>query len=127
VLVEPSPQAIVALWVSVEPASVNEKPRLTVLPPRQDTPLLGSVMLKRAVEEEAARQALEVERARGRTSELLTPSYERAVGWLEEAQRTDLRAQDVLAICASESGPRWYCCSHLLASLPMYSVTIARP
>jgi N12 class adenine-specific DNA methylase len=53
------------------------------------------------VEEEAARQALEVERARGRTSELLTPSYERAVEWLEEAQRTDLRAQDVLAmICA---------------------------
>ena len=29
---------------------------------------------ERAVKEEAARQALEVERARGRTSELLTPS-----------------------------------------------------
>jgi hypothetical protein len=53
---------------------------------------------ERAVEEEAARQALEIERARGRTNELLTLSYERAMEWLEDAQRTDLRAQDVLAI-----------------------------
>ena len=53
---------------------------------------------ERAVEEEAARQALEVEKARGRTNELMTLSYERAVEWLENAQRSDLRAQDVLAI-----------------------------
>jgi hypothetical protein len=53
---------------------------------------------ERAVEEEAARQALEVEKARGRTNELMTLSYERAVEWLENAQPSDLRAQDVLAI-----------------------------
>src|SRR5829696_4415470 len=53
---------------------------------------------ERAVEEEAARQALEVERARGRTNELMTLGYERAVEWLENAQPSDLRAQDVLAI-----------------------------
>jgi hypothetical protein len=53
---------------------------------------------ERAVEEEAARQAREVERARGRTNELMTLGYDRAVEWLEDAQRSDLRAQDVLAI-----------------------------
>jgi len=53
---------------------------------------------ERAVEEEAARQAREVEKARGRTNELMTLSYERAVEWLENAQPSDLRAQDVLAI-----------------------------
>ena len=53
---------------------------------------------ERAVEEEAARQALEVERARGRTNELMTLGYERALEWLENAQPSDLRAQDVLAI-----------------------------
>src|SRR5918998_6902344 len=47
---------------------------------------------ERAVEEEAARQALEVEKARGRYNELMTLGYERAVEWLEEAQRSDLRA-----------------------------------
>ena len=53
---------------------------------------------ERAVEEEAVRQALEVERARGRTNELMTLGYERALEWLENAQPSDLRAQDVLAI-----------------------------
>src|SRR5215217_13814 len=53
---------------------------------------------ERAVEEEAERQAREVETARGRYNELMTLSYERAVEWLEDAQRSDLRAQDVLAI-----------------------------
>ena len=53
---------------------------------------------ERAVEEEAARQAREVERARGRTNELMTLSYERALEWLEDAKPSDLRAQDVLAI-----------------------------
>jgi hypothetical protein len=53
---------------------------------------------ERAVEEEAARQAREVEKARGRYNELMTLGYERAVEWLEDPQRTDLRAQDVIQI-----------------------------
>src|SRR5215207_6035894 len=38
----------------------------------------------RAIEEEAARQAREVEKARYRSNELLTLGYERAMEWLEE-------------------------------------------
>ena len=53
---------------------------------------------ERAVEEEAARQAREVEQARGRYNELMTLGYERAVEWLENAQTSDLRAQDVIQI-----------------------------
>jgi hypothetical protein len=53
---------------------------------------------ERAVEEEAARQAREVEMARGRYNELMTLGYERAVEWLENAQTSDLRAQDVIQI-----------------------------
>jgi len=54
---------------------------------------------EKVIVEEAAQQAREVERARGHYSELMTLGYERAVEWLEDdAQRTDLRAQDVLAI-----------------------------
>src|SRR5215212_3811040 len=53
---------------------------------------------ERAVEEEAARQALEVEKARGRYNELMTLAYVQASEWLENAQPADLRAQDVLAI-----------------------------
>jgi hypothetical protein len=53
---------------------------------------------ERAVEEEAARQAREVEIARGRYNELMTLGYERAVEWLENAQTSDLRAQDVIQI-----------------------------
>jgi len=53
---------------------------------------------ERAVEEEAARQAREVETARGRYNELMTLGYERAAEWLENAQTSDLRAQDVISI-----------------------------
>ena len=53
---------------------------------------------ERAIEEEAARQAFEVEEARGRYNELMTLGYERAVAWLEDPQRTALRAQDVIQI-----------------------------
>jgi hypothetical protein len=53
---------------------------------------------ERAVEEEAERQAREVEKARGRANELLTLSYERAMEFLENAQPSDLRFQDVLNI-----------------------------
>jgi hypothetical protein len=41
---------------------------------------------EQAVEEEAARQAREVEMARGRYNELMTLGYERAAAWLEDAQ-----------------------------------------
>src|SRR5215213_6893507 len=53
---------------------------------------------ERAVAEEAERQAREVERARGRYNELMTLSYVRAMEWLEDAQASDLRAQDVIKI-----------------------------
>src|ERR687889_1352184 len=53
---------------------------------------------ERAVEEEAARQAREVEQARGRYNELMTLGYERGIEWLEDAQPSDLRAQDVIQI-----------------------------
>src|SRR5215203_6834609 len=52
---------------------------------------------EKAVEEEAERQAREVETARGRSNELMRLGYERAAEWLENAQPADLRAQDVLA------------------------------
>jgi hypothetical protein len=48
-----------------------------------------------AIEEEAGRQAREVERARYRCNELLTLGYERAIAFLEDAQSSDLRFQDV--------------------------------
>src|SRR5215208_148189 len=54
---------------------------------------------ERAIKEEAARQAREVETARGRYNELMTLGYERAVEWLEDdTQRSDLRPQDVIQI-----------------------------
>src|SRR5215210_4999655 len=53
---------------------------------------------ERVVEEEAARQAREVEEARGRYNELMTLGYERAAEWLEGPQRSDLRSQDVIQI-----------------------------
>jgi hypothetical protein len=53
---------------------------------------------ERAVEEEAARQARDAETARGRYNELMTLAYERAVEWLENAQPSELRAQDVIQI-----------------------------
>src|SRR5215213_1247813 len=54
---------------------------------------LASVRRKayeRAVEEEAARQAREVEEARGRYNELMTNAYNVGMEWLEDAQRSDL-------------------------------------
>jgi len=53
---------------------------------------------ERAVEEEAARQAREVEKVRGRYNELMTMTYVKAMEWLENAQPADLRAQDVIKI-----------------------------
>jgi hypothetical protein len=51
---------------------------------------------ERVIEEEAARQAREMEKARGRSNELMTLGYERAMEWLEDAQRSDIRFNDVL-------------------------------
>jgi len=53
---------------------------------------------ERAVEEEAERQAREIERVRGRYNELMTHAYVQAAEWLENAQPSDLRAQDVIKI-----------------------------
>jgi hypothetical protein len=53
---------------------------------------------EQVIKEEAARQAREVERTRYRYNELMTVGYMQAMEWLENAQRTDLRAQDVLNI-----------------------------
>ena len=53
---------------------------------------------ERTVEEEAERQAREIEKARGRYNELMTLGYVRAMEWLENAQPSDLRAQDVIKI-----------------------------
>jgi|SRR5829696_2932782 len=52
----------------------------------------------RVIEEEAERQAREVERIRGRYNELMTLGYVQAAEWLENAQPSDLRGQDVLRI-----------------------------
>jgi hypothetical protein len=53
---------------------------------------------ERAVEEEAARQAREVERARGRTNELMTLGYEEAMRWFEEVGASGMRASDVIQV-----------------------------
>jgi hypothetical protein len=53
---------------------------------------------ERVIEEEAARQAREIEKARGRYNELMMLAYVQAAEWLENAQPSDLRAQDVLKI-----------------------------
>src|SRR5215208_2322187 len=53
---------------------------------------------ERAIEEEAERQAREVEKVRGRFNELMTTAYVQAAEWLENAQPSDLRAQDVIRI-----------------------------
>src|SRR5215208_7117929 len=44
---------------------------------------------ERAIEEEAARQARDVEKVRGQYNELMTLGYERGVEWLEDTQRSD--------------------------------------
>jgi hypothetical protein len=53
---------------------------------------------ERGIEEEAERQAREVETARGRYNELMTHAYVQAAEWLENAQPSDLRPQDVIQI-----------------------------
>jgi hypothetical protein len=53
---------------------------------------------KRVIEEEAERQAREIERTRYHFNELMTVAYMQAMEWLENAQPSDLRAQDVLQI-----------------------------
>jgi hypothetical protein len=53
---------------------------------------------ERAIEEEAARQAREVEKARYRCNELLTLGYERAMEWLEEMDASQMRMTDVIQI-----------------------------
>ena len=55
---------------------------------------------ERVIEEEAARQAREVEQIRYRYNELMTLGYERAMEWFEDSDwaRSDLRASDVLKI-----------------------------
>ena len=53
---------------------------------------------ERAVEEEAEREAREVERARGRSNELLTLGYERAMEWLEEVGASGMRMSDVIQV-----------------------------
>jgi hypothetical protein len=53
---------------------------------------------ERTVEEEVAQQAREVEKVRGRYNELMTLAYVQAAEWLENAQPSDLRAQDVMRI-----------------------------
>src|SRR5215208_3960186 len=62
---------------------------------------LASVRRKayeRVIEKEAERQAREVEKIRSRYNELMTMAYVQAAEWLENAQPSDLRAQDVLKI-----------------------------
>ena len=53
---------------------------------------------ERAIEEEAARQAREVEKARGRSNELLTLGYVRAMEWLEEMDASQMRMSDVIQV-----------------------------
>jgi len=53
---------------------------------------------EQVIKEEAAQQAREVERTRYRYNELMTVGYMQAMEWLENAQRSDLRGQDVLKI-----------------------------
>jgi len=53
---------------------------------------------ERAVEEEAERQAREVEKARYRSNELLTLGYEEAMRWFEEVGYEGMRASDVIQV-----------------------------
>ena len=53
---------------------------------------------ERAIEEEAARQAREVERARYRSNELMTLGYEEAMRWFEEVGASGMRASDVIQV-----------------------------
>ena len=53
---------------------------------------------ERGIEDEAERQGALAERNRNRMNELMTVGYEQAMEWFENAQPSDLRAQDVLQI-----------------------------
>src|SRR5918998_2053870 len=53
---------------------------------------------ERAIEEEAARQAREVEQARGRYNELLTLGHERSMEFLEEMDASQMRMSDVIQV-----------------------------
>lgn len=53
---------------------------------------------EQVIKEQAARQAREVEKTRYRYNELMTLGYVQAAEWLENAQPSDLRGQDVLQI-----------------------------
>jgi hypothetical protein len=53
---------------------------------------------ERAIEEEAERQAREVEKARYRTNELLTLGYERSVEWFEELDASTMRMSDAIQV-----------------------------
>src|SRR5215203_2160842 len=53
---------------------------------------------EKAVEEEAERQAREVEKARYRSNELMTLGYEEAMRWFEEVGYEGMRAPDVIQI-----------------------------
>src|SRR5215217_2795131 len=53
---------------------------------------------ERAIEEEATRQAREVEKARGRSNELLTLGYVRAMEWFEEMDASQMRMSDVIQV-----------------------------
>lgn len=53
---------------------------------------------ERTIEEEAGRQAREVEKARYRCNELLTLGYERAMEWLEEMDVSQMRMSDAIQV-----------------------------
>jgi hypothetical protein len=53
---------------------------------------------EQAISEEAARQAREVEKARGRSNELLTLGYVRAMEWFEEMDASQMRMSDVIHV-----------------------------
>src|SRR5215210_6060341 len=53
---------------------------------------------ERAMEEEAARQARVVEKARYRMNELMTVGYEEAMRWFEEVGASGMRASDVIQV-----------------------------
>jgi hypothetical protein len=53
---------------------------------------------EQAISEEAARQAREVEKARGRSNELLTLGYVRAMEWIEEMDASQMRMSDVIHV-----------------------------
>ena len=53
---------------------------------------------EQVIKEQAAQQAREIERTRYRYNELMTLAYVQAAEWLENAQPSDFRAQDVIRI-----------------------------